>query len=139
MSHSYGGGAPGGGLAGVEVKPEIDVKAMPHILRRIVFLALKVDPFPVAFAMVCSLVAAVAGLTVPRLFGGAVNKVAALLKALSHAGAVHEVGGAAGADSRAFSAITVGGAAAGQDHQRPPTVIAENENLRLLRHRPYAG
>ncbi|HEY1750070.1 MAG TPA: ABC transporter ATP-binding protein [Caulobacteraceae bacterium] len=86
MSHSYG---PTGGPAGVEVKPEIDVKAMPHILRRIVLLALKVDPFQVILAMVCSLVAAVAGLTVPRLFGGAVNQVAALLKALQHAQATH--------------------------------------------------
>jgi ATP-binding cassette subfamily B protein len=89
MSHSYGGGAPAGGLAGVEIKPEIDVKAMPHILRRIVILALKTDPFQVVLAMVCSLLAAVAGLAVPRLFGGAVNQVAALLKALSLARATH--------------------------------------------------
>ncbi|HTX47885.1 MAG TPA: ABC transporter ATP-binding protein [Caulobacteraceae bacterium] len=90
MSYSHGGGAPSGGLAGVEVKPEIDVSTMPHILRRIVLLALKVDPFQVVLAMFCSLVAAVAGLTVPRLFGGAVNQVAALLKALDRARAVHE-------------------------------------------------
>jgi len=89
MSQSYGG-ASSGGPAGVQVRPEIDVKAMPRILRRIVVLAFRTDPFQVVLAMVCSLVAAVAGLTVPRLFGGAVNKVAALLKALNHAKQIHE-------------------------------------------------
>ena len=66
------------------------MKAMPRIVRRIVALAFRTDPFQVILAMFCSLVAAVAGLTVPRLFGGAVNKVAALLRGLMHARRLHE-------------------------------------------------
>src|SRR6185437_16529955 len=90
MSHAYGGGAPSGGPAGVQVEPEIDMKAMPRIVRRIIVMAVQADPFQVILAMFCSLVAAVAGLTVPRLFGGAVNKVAALLRGLMHARRLHE-------------------------------------------------
>ncbi|HEX3918540.1 MAG TPA: ABC transporter ATP-binding protein [Caulobacteraceae bacterium] len=83
MSHSYG--APSGGPAGVQIEPEVDVKAMPHILRRIVLLALRTDPWQVALAMLCSLCAAVAGLVVPRLFGQAVNQVTALHSVAQHA------------------------------------------------------
>ena len=66
------------------------MKAMPRIVRRIVALAFRTDPFQVILAMFCSLVAAVAGLTVPRLFGSAVNQVAALLQGLNHAKHIHE-------------------------------------------------
>ncbi|MEJ0066810.1 MAG: ABC transporter ATP-binding protein [Caulobacteraceae bacterium] len=88
MSDSIG--APLGEAPSVEARPQIDVKAMPHILRRIVMLALRTDPWQVALAIVCSLGSAVASLAVPRLFGHAVDQVAALLKALDRARIVHE-------------------------------------------------
>ncbi|HLI65865.1 MAG TPA: ABC transporter ATP-binding protein [Caulobacteraceae bacterium] len=61
---------------------------MPHILRRIVSLALKTDPVQVVLAIAGSLGSAVASLAVPRLFGHAVDQIAALLKALDHARAI---------------------------------------------------
>jgi ATP-binding cassette subfamily B multidrug efflux pump len=87
MSDSIG--APSGEPPNVEARPTIDVKAMPHILRRIVTLALKTDPLQVVLAIACSLGSAVASLAVPRLFGHAVDQIAALLKALDHARALH--------------------------------------------------
>src|SRR5580658_1818502 len=87
MSDSIG--APSGEPPNVEARPTIDVKAMPHILRRIVTLGLQTDPLQVTLAIVCSLGSAVASLAVPRLFGHAVDQIAALLKALDHARAVH--------------------------------------------------
>ena len=88
MSDSIG--APSGEAPIVDARPQIDVKAMPHILRRIVVLALQTDPWQVVLAIVCSLGSAVASLAVPRLFGHAVDQIAALLKALDHARVIHE-------------------------------------------------
>src|SRR5271167_660685 len=88
MSDSIG--APPGEAPSVGTRPQIDVKAMPHILRRIVLLALDTDPWQVALAIVCSLGSAVASLAVPRLFGHAVDQIAGLLKALDHARIAHE-------------------------------------------------
>jgi len=87
MSDSQG--APSGASLDEALRPEIDVKAMPNIIRRIVLMAFKVDPVQVALAMGCSLGAAVAGLTVPRLFGSAINQAQALLKVVVHARAEH--------------------------------------------------
>ncbi len=87
MSDSQG--APLGEPLSEALRPEIDVKAMPHIIRRIVLLGIKVDPVQVALAIGSSLGAAVAGLIVPRLFGPAVDQVAALLKAHNQAQAIH--------------------------------------------------
>src|SRR5215831_11698627 len=87
----FGGGgfAPTGGPAGVQVRAQIDVRAMPHILRRIVTMAIKMDPWQVALAMGCALGAAVANLAVPRLFGHAVDQAVALLRTVSHGKAIH--------------------------------------------------
>ena len=87
MSDSHAG-RPGDTPAGA-ARPTIDVKAMPHILRRIVVMSLRVDRTQVILAILCSLGAAVATLIVPRLFGASVNQVAALLKAVKGAEAAH--------------------------------------------------
>jgi len=58
----------------------VDVSEMPRVLQRITLLALKY-PGRVALAIACSLGAAVASLTLPRLFGNAVDQAQALLKA----------------------------------------------------------
>src|SRR5471030_2161372 len=87
MSDSQG--APLGAPLSEALRPEIDVKAMPHIIRRIVLLGIKVDPVQVALAIGSSLGAAVAGLIVPRLFGPAIDQVKALLDAHDHALAIH--------------------------------------------------
>jgi ATP-binding cassette subfamily B protein len=87
MSDSHS--APPGEAAGAEARPPIDVKAMPHILRRIVLMAFRIDPVQVALAMLCSLGAAVAGLTVPHLFGSAINQIQSLLTAVVQAKANH--------------------------------------------------
>ena len=87
MSDSLG--APPGGPTIDAARPTFDVKAMPHILRRIVIMALRLDPVQVILAMLCSLGAAVAGLTVPHLFGGSINQVEALLKATQIAQHAH--------------------------------------------------
>ena len=57
----------------------IDVAAMPRVLRRIAGEAVKLEPARVALAMGASLGAAVASLSLPRLFGGAVNEAQQLL------------------------------------------------------------
>jgi ATP-binding cassette subfamily B multidrug efflux pump len=67
--------------------PTIDVSAMPRVLRRIVIMAIKADPLQVAFAILCSLGAAAAGLTTPKLFGHAFDQVAKLLVVAAHANA----------------------------------------------------
>ncbi|MFI4974602.1 MAG: ABC transporter ATP-binding protein [Caulobacterales bacterium] len=91
MSDSQG--APPGEPLSDDARPSIDVKAMPHILRRIVMMALRLDPVQVALAMLCSLGAAVAGLLVPHLFGGSINQVEALLKAVQSAQHAHMASG----------------------------------------------
>src|SRR5579863_5400853 len=87
MSDSQG--APMGGSPINTARPPIDVKAMPRILRRIVFMALRIDPVQVALAILCSLGAAVANLIQPRLFGGAINEVQGLLKGVRLAQHAH--------------------------------------------------
>ncbi len=87
MSDSQG--APLGGSPINTARPPIDVKAMPRILRRIVFMALRIDPVQVALAILCSLGAAVANLIQPRLFGGAINEVQGLLKGVRLAQHAH--------------------------------------------------
>ncbi len=57
----------------------IDVAAMPRVLRRIAREAVKLAPARVAVAVGASLGAAVASLSLPRLFGGAVNEAQNLL------------------------------------------------------------
>jgi len=86
---AMGIGAPTGGPAGVRVEPEIDLGAMPDILRRIVMMALKARPIQAVLAILCALGAAVASMLVPRLFGHAVDQVTHLLTAVSHAKAAH--------------------------------------------------
>jgi len=83
-------GAPPGEPLIAAAPPTIDVKAMPHILRRIVMMAFKVDPIQVSLAMISSLGAAVAGLAVPKLFGATINQIGAILKTVqqSHAATV---------------------------------------------------
>jgi ATP-binding cassette, subfamily B, multidrug efflux pump len=68
-----------------KISRPIDVGAMPRVLRRIVFMAIRLDPVQVALAMACSLAAAWVGLKVPDLFGHAVDQVGALLKETQHA------------------------------------------------------
>jgi ATP-binding cassette subfamily B multidrug efflux pump len=76
---------------------KVDVSEMPRVLQRIVALALKY-PVRVAIAIVCSLGAAVASLTLPRLFGQAVDQAGVLLKA-----------GAARADEAQTALLITGG------------------------------
>jgi ATP-binding cassette subfamily B multidrug efflux pump len=82
-------GAPPGEPISEDTRPQIDVKAMPHILRRIVVMGWKTDPLQVMLAVGCSLGSAVASLIVPRLFGHAVDQVRDRLIALDHAKAAH--------------------------------------------------
>jgi ATP-binding cassette subfamily B multidrug efflux pump len=89
MSYSYGGGGPTGGPAGVQVRPQIDLGAMPHILRRIVVMALRIEPLQVVLAIGCALGAAVANLVVPRLFGSAVDQVKHVFDVVHKAHATH--------------------------------------------------
>ena len=62
---------------------------MPKVLRRIVVMTLKADPWEVALAITCSLGAAMAGLVTPRLFGHAVDQVHTLLVSAQHARLAH--------------------------------------------------
>ena len=59
--------------------PRVDVSEMPRVLQRITALSLRY-PGRMALAIACSLGAAVASLTLPRLFGAAVDHAQALLK-----------------------------------------------------------
>ena len=70
-------------------RPTVDVSAMPKVLRRIVTMTLKADPWEVALAIACSLGAACAGLVTPRLFGHAVDQVHTLLVSAQHARQAH--------------------------------------------------
>ena len=64
----------------------VDVSKMPRVLQRITARALHY-PGRMALAIGCSLGAAVASLTLPRLFGQGVDQAGALLKAgAAHAG-----------------------------------------------------
>ena len=64
----------------------VDVSKMPRVLQRITARALRY-PGRMALAIGCSLGAAVASLTLPRLFGQGVDQAGALLKAgAAHAG-----------------------------------------------------
>jgi len=66
--------------------PKVDVSQMPRVLQRITALALKY-PGRVSLAIACSLGSAVASLTLPRLFGNAVDQAQVLLTAgAQHAG-----------------------------------------------------
>jgi ATP-binding cassette subfamily B protein len=71
--------------------PTIDVAAMPRVLRRIAGAAVRREPWRVALAVGASLGAAVAGLSLPRLLGHAVNAARGLtnLAGPAHAGALH--------------------------------------------------
>lgn len=59
--------------------PRVDVSEMPRVLQRITALSLRY-PGRMALAIACSLGAAVASLTLPRLLGSAVDHAQALLK-----------------------------------------------------------
>lgn len=59
--------------------PRVDVSEMPRVLQRITALSLRY-PGRMALAIACSLGAAVASLTLPRLFGSGVDHAQALLK-----------------------------------------------------------
>jgi ATP-binding cassette subfamily B multidrug efflux pump len=87
MSDSQG--APLSASVSEALRPEIDVKAMPHILRRIVVMGWKTDPLQVLLAVGCSLGSAVASLIVPRIFGHAVDQVRDRLVALDGARTAH--------------------------------------------------
>jgi ATP-binding cassette subfamily B protein len=65
------------------------MKAMPRVLRRIVFQAMAEEPGRVAVAIACSLGAAVAALTLPKLFGHAVDQAQILLVGVQKATAAH--------------------------------------------------
>jgi ATP-binding cassette subfamily B multidrug efflux pump len=67
------------GAASAELdKIQVDVKSMPRVLQRIVALALRY-PGLVALAMICSLGAALASMSLPHLFGSAVDQAHHLL------------------------------------------------------------
>ena len=95
MSQSHGAPARPPASADAQL---IDVKAMPRVLRRIVGDGLRLAPGRVALAIGASLGAAAASLTLPKLFGRAVNEAQRLLgiatrsHAAVHATAVHAVG-----------------------------------------------
>jgi ATP-binding cassette subfamily B multidrug efflux pump len=79
-------------------KSPIDVSAMPRVLRRIALEAARREPWRVALAMAASLAAAAASLSLPRLFGHAVNEAQKLLgiatrtSAAAHATALRTAG-----------------------------------------------
>jgi ATP-binding cassette subfamily B protein len=69
--------------------PQTEVRMRPRILRRIAGMAWRAAPGGVLRAMAASLGAALASLVLPRLFGAAVNQVAALLTSVSAARTAH--------------------------------------------------
>lgn len=82
-------GAQGGAPDRHSARP-IDVKAMPRVLRRIMILAVQQAPGRVVLAVVCSLGAALAGLTLPKLFGRAVDQAQKLLAGVEQAHLAHQ-------------------------------------------------
>jgi ATP-binding cassette, subfamily B, multidrug efflux pump len=82
--------SPAGEGARVAVAPgmksEIDVSAMPRVLRRIAGDALRLAPARATLAAAASLAGALASLALPRLFGAAVNQARALLGAATREG-----------------------------------------------------
>jgi ATP-binding cassette subfamily B multidrug efflux pump len=107
MSDSQG--APLSASVSEALRPEIDVRAMPHILRRIVIMGWKTDRLQVLLAVGCSLGSAVASLLQPRIFGHAVDQVRDRLLALGqarHASAAAQ----AAMHSAALNALWVGAA-----------------------------
>ncbi|HZZ34465.1 MAG TPA: ABC transporter ATP-binding protein, partial [Caulobacteraceae bacterium] len=96
MSDSQGaqGGAPDSHSARPrDDMPTVDVRAMPKVLRRIVVQAVVQSPGRVALAVGCSIGAAAAGLTLPRLFGRAVDQAQLLLTGVQRAHAAHAAAG----------------------------------------------
>jgi ATP-binding cassette subfamily B protein len=72
--------------AAAPAAPEIDVRAMPRVLRRIVVMALE-QPLRLSLALACALGSAVFSLVTPRLIGSAVDQAHALLiQGAAHAG-----------------------------------------------------
>ncbi|HEY9217724.1 MAG TPA: ABC transporter ATP-binding protein [Phenylobacterium sp.] len=84
MSDSTPSGRGGAAADSAPSFGQVDVKAMPGVLKRIIALAMHY-PGRVALAVGCSLGAAVASLTLPKLFGHAVDQSTKLLAA----GATH--------------------------------------------------
>src|SRR4051794_1644858 len=78
MAYGFGGIATGGVSLTNPDFGKVDVRQLPRVVPRIVALAMRY-PKRVAPAIACSLGAAIAQLTLPHLFGGAVNQVAHLL------------------------------------------------------------
>ncbi len=84
MSESHP--SPRGARPSDSASIKVDVSEMPRVLQRITALSLRY-PGRMAIAIGCSLGAAVASLTLPRLFGSAVDQAQVLLKAgAAHAG-----------------------------------------------------
>ncbi|HEV2365530.1 MAG TPA: ABC transporter ATP-binding protein [Caulobacteraceae bacterium] len=69
--------------ASKSAEARVDFKAMPRVLQRIVGAALAEAPARVAVAIGASLGSAAASLTLPKLFGHAVNEAERLLRAAS--------------------------------------------------------
>ena len=78
---------------GRDGRPQVDLRAMPKVLQRIVVMTLKADPRGVAIAILCSVGAAAMGLTTPRLFGHAVDLVASDMRPILAAQAAHGTAG----------------------------------------------
>ena len=105
MSSPSGDGAsasaqttPGEPSKRLQENTSIDVTAMPRVLRRIAVEAVRQAPWRVVLTMFASLGAAAASLTLPTLFGRAVNEAHLLLGIASrtrdaaHATALHALG-----------------------------------------------
>ncbi len=80
MAFGWGAASTGGVNFTNSDYGKVDLTQAPGILQRIVRLGLKY-PGRITIAVTCSLCAAVASLTLPQLFGQAVNQVYALLQA----------------------------------------------------------
>ena len=91
---------------------KVDVSEMPRVLQRITALSLRY-PGRMAIAIGCSLGAAVASLTLPRLFGAAVDQAQVLLE--GGAAVFAEPAGQAEDDAAAAAAETGDAEAPGTD------------------------